>query len=431
MSYFSELRSQWRPLIAALIGLGSGFSLTMYTTSIMAPHFLKEFGWSKSEFALVGSLSVLTIPVFPVIGRLADHLGVKRTALIGVISLPLCFVGYSMMNGDIRIYITLFLLQSILCMPTTATVYSRIVVQYVTKARGLALAIVASGPALTGAIGGPLLNNFVEAHGWRSGYLALVVFSIIAGATALLLMPGEKAADGVPPPRARTVREDYPEIIANRAFWVLLSAMLLCNVALAISQTQLKLVILDNGVSAADTSMMISAFAIGVLVGRFASGVALDRFPAHLVAVVAMGLPSIGLFLLAGHFGIRPVVTLAVVLIGFALGGEGDVVAYLVVRNFGVRVYSSVLGIMTAAIATSSSVGAALLSLTLKVTGRYSPFFILSGVAIAVGSLLFLLLGRKGAELPAQVILEEGRTEGSQSQASPNASSDRVTAQVR
>jgi len=137
MSYFSELRAQWRPLIAALIGLGSGFSLTMYTTSIMAPHFLKEFGWSKSEFALVGSLSVLTIPIFPFIGRMADVLGVRRTALIGVMSLPLCFVGYSMMNGDIRMYIALFLLQSILCMPTTATVYSRIVVQHVTIARGL------------------------------------------------------------------------------------------------------------------------------------------------------------------------------------------------------------------------------------------------------------------------------------------------------
>ena len=150
--------------------------------------------------------------------------------------------------------------------------------------------------------------------------------------------------------------------------------------------------------------MMISSFAVGVLVGRFVSGVALDRFPAHLVAAVAMGLPSIGLILLAAHLGTQPIVMLAVMLIGFSLGGEGDVVAYLVVRNFGVRVYSSVLGIMTAAIATSSSVGAALLSLTLKLTGRYSPFLVASAVAIAVGSLLFLLLGRgkQGTELPAK-----------------------------
>jgi predicted MFS family arabinose efflux permease len=412
MTYFSELRAQWRPLISALIGLGSGFSLTMYTTSIMAPHFLQDFGWSRSEFALVGSLSVLTIPIFPFIGRLADVIGVRRTALIGVISLPLIFILYSWMNGDIRVYIALFLAQTILCMSTTATVYSRIVVQYVTKARGLALAIVASGPALTGAIGGPLLNNYVQAHGWRAGYLALMVFSIVAGATALLLMPGErKAAADAPPPRARTFKQDYPEIVKNPAFWALLCAMLLCNVALAISQTQLKLVMLDSGIAEAGTSFLISSFAMGVLVGRFVSGVALDRFPAHIVAAIAMFLPSIGVFLLAAHTGSQPIVMLAVMLIGFSLGGEGDLVGYLVVRNFGVRIYSSVLGIMTAAIATSSSVGAALLSLSLKETGRYAPFLIGCGVSIAIGSSLFLLLGRskKGdVKLPAEVVVGEG-----------------------
>jgi MFS family permease len=395
MKYFSELRAQWRPLLAALIGMGSGFSLTQYITSIMAPHLIQEFGWSKSEFAFVGSLSLLTIPVFPFIGRLADTIGVRRTALIGVICLPVIFVALSMMNGDIHVYMALFLAQAIFCVTTTATVYSRIVVQYVTRARGLALAIVASGPALTGAIGGPLLNNFVEAHGWRAGYLALVGFSIIAGGTALLMMPAErKAADAARAPQARTIRQDFPEIVANPAFWLLLCSMLLCNAALAISQTQLKLVMLDNGITAGGISIMISAFAIGVLVGRFVTGVALDRFPAHLVAAVAMFLPSIGLFLLGLHTGVQSIVTAAVVLIGFSLGGEGDVIGYLVVSNFGVRVYSSVLGIMTAAISTSSSVGAALLALSLKTTGRYAPFLIATAVSVAIGSSLFLLLGR-------------------------------------
>jgi hypothetical protein len=54
--------------------------------------------------------------------------------------------------------------------------------------------------------------------------------------------------------------------------------------------------------------------------GRFVSGLALDRFPAHLVAAVAMGLPSIGLILLAAHLGTRPIVMLAVIFIGFSLG---------------------------------------------------------------------------------------------------------------
>ena len=412
MKYAVELRANWRPLAAAFVGLGSGFSLTMYTTSIMAPHLLGEFGWSKSEFALVGSLSLLMIPILPLIGRLADVLGARRTALIGILSLPLCFVAFSMMKGDIRTYIGLFLAQSMLCVTTTATVYTRIVVQYVKSARGLALAVVASGPAFTGAIGGPLLNNFVEAHGWRAGYLALAVFSVVAGAITLLLMPPDRRADGrVEPVKARSIREDYPEIIANPAFWLMLAAMVLCNIALAISQTQLKLVLLDNGIAASGISIMISGFAVGVLLGRFVCGVALDRYPAHRVAALVMSLTSVGLLLLASHVADRPVQMLAVVLFGVSFGGEGDLIGYLVVRHFGVRVYSTVLGVMTAGTITASALGAALLSFTLKMTGGYTLFLAGSAVTVAVGSGLFLLLGRRGngsADVPQRIAMGVG-----------------------
>jgi predicted MFS family arabinose efflux permease len=390
--YLAELRSQWRPLVAALIGLGSGFSMTNYVTSIMAPHLLREFGWSKAEFALVGSLGLVSVAVFPFVGRLADMIGVRRTALIGVIVGPLAFLGLSAMTGDIRIYIALFLLQAVLCVTTTATVYCRTVVQYITRARGLALAIVASGPAITGAIGGPLLNNFIESHGWRAGYLALVVFSAIAGTVALLMLPPERKGAGPAPPRARTVREDYRQIFHTHAFWVLLGAMLLCNLPQVIALTQLKLVLLDNGVSATGVSVMISAFATGVLVGRFLAGLALDRFPAHMVATISMGLPSVGLFLLASSIDTSAAVMLSVLLIGLSFGAEGDVVGFLVVRYFGVHVFSSVMGMMTATIAISSSLGAVLLSFLLDRTGGFGSFLVICGGAVLVGSLLLLLL---------------------------------------
>lgn len=394
MSYLGELRAQWRPLLAALIGLGAGFSMTNYVTSIMAPHLLRDFGWSKSEFALIGSLGLVSVAVFPFVGRLTDIIGVRRTALIGVVVAPLAFLGLSQMTGDIRIYIALFLLQAVLCVTTTTTVYSRVVVQYVTRARGLALAIVASGPALTGAIGGPILNNFVEAQGWRAGYLALVIFSAVAGATALLMLPPERKNAEAAPPRAKTAKEDYAEIFRNRAFWLLLGAMLLCNLPQVIALTQLNLVLLDNGVSAKGVSAMISAFASGVLLGRFASGLALDRFPPYLVAGIGMMLSAIGLFLIASNHDAPAVLMLSVLLIGLSFGAEGDVVGYLVVRSFGVRVFSSVMGMLTATMAISSSIGAALLSLMLKLTGGFEWFLMISGAAVVLGSLLFLLLPR-------------------------------------
>ena len=167
MGYFSEIRSNWRPLTAAVIGLASGMSIIGTITNVMAPHFIKEFGWTNEEFAYVNSLSIFAVIMLPIAGRLADMIGVRRTAAIGVVTLPLTFLVLSFMTGDIRVYIALFLVQAAVCITTTGAVYSRVVVQWIKNARGLALGIAASAPAITGLIGGPILNQFVLDHGWR------------------------------------------------------------------------------------------------------------------------------------------------------------------------------------------------------------------------------------------------------------------------
>lgn len=79
----------------------------------------------------------------------------------------------------------------------------------------------------------------------------------------------------------------------------MLSALLLFNLPQVLGLSQRKIMLVEKGVSPADTTTMISAFAMGILLGRLASGLALDRYPAHVVGMVSMGLPSLGFFLLA------------------------------------------------------------------------------------------------------------------------------------
>ncbi|MET0365405.1 MAG: MFS transporter [Sphingobium sp.] len=391
-AYLAELRVQWRPLLAAIIGMSSGYSITNYVTSIMAPHMLAEFGWSKAEFAVIGSLGLISTLVFPFIGRLTDIIGVRKTALIGVLFFPIAYTFLSLQPGNIRIYIGLFIAMGIICITTTATVYSRMVVQYVVNARGLALAIVASGPAIMGVILAPLLNNFVEAHGWRNGYVVMAIFSGVAGAVALLLMPPEREGAKASLPRTRAAREDYPAIFRNRAFWILAGAMLLCNLPQVLALTQLNLVLLDNGVSAVAVSGMISTFAAGTLLGRFICGIALDRFPAHIVAALGMALSACGLFLIASPFNATPVLMLAILLVGLSFGAEGDLVSFLVVKAFGVRVYSTVMGMMTGIISVAASVGALVLGIMLKGGSGFAPFLGTCGVTVLLGSLLLLFM---------------------------------------
>jgi predicted MFS family arabinose efflux permease len=395
MTYFEELRTNWRPLLAAMVGLSTGFTALAVTNSIMGAHLIRAFGWSKSDFALLGTLGLMTLIALPASGRLVDRFGVRRTALIGILAGPISFLVLSRMSGNFQYYLVILVIQNLLCMTTTSTVYTRTVVQHIKRARGVALAIAATGPALTIAIAGPLLNNFITAHGWRAGYVALALFTGIGGLIAVALVPPRTDVAPAPVTAHRKSRHAYGVIVRMPAFWIMFAGITFTNVAQFIANSQLGVLLQANGVSAPEISTIISVFAIGVLIGRFACGVALDRFAAPLVAMIALGLPAIGQFLIASDLDAVPVLTGAVLLLGLSYGAEGDLIGYLVVKTFGIRIYGTVLGIMAASISLGSAVGSLLLSLTLKSTGGYAAFLTISGALTLCGSLLFLLLLRR------------------------------------
>ena len=394
MRYLSEILAAWRPLAAATLGMGTGMSIAGTITSAIGPTLVADAGWTKSQFAMIGMLGLLTALSMPFVGRLADVLGVKLTATIGLITMPLALLGYSLTGGSYAVYLAVFVVQSIVCVTTTATVYTRLVIQHVEHARGLARAIVACGPAVFSAVGGPVVNDYVETHGWVAAYQALALFVAATGVITFLLIPsGRTHALAAVQPKRRA-RDDYPEIFGTRAFWILLASMYLCNLPLTLILVQLKMLVLDNGISGEGASIMFTALAMGMLLGRFGAGLALDRFAPHVVSFVTLGLPALGLFVLASDYDAAPVVTAAIFFLGFAVGAEGDILSFLVARHFRTAIYSSVLGLLIAVSSVAAASGAMFLSWSLARSGSFNPFLILTGSAVILGALLLLLLGR-------------------------------------
>src|SRR5579871_6587974 len=66
MTYWREFRENWRPLLAAALGMWTGFSTTGVVTSIMAPHFIKDLHWTTAAFAQVGAVSILMSLFIPI-----------------------------------------------------------------------------------------------------------------------------------------------------------------------------------------------------------------------------------------------------------------------------------------------------------------------------------------------------------------------------
>jgi MFS family permease len=158
--------------------------------------------------------------------------------------------------------------------------------------------------------------------------------------------------------------------------------------------SQLALILAENGASGKDASIMISALAGGTIIGRLVSGVALDRFSAPMVATIGLALSGLGLIVIASGFDARPALFLSVLIFGMSIGAESDVIAYLVVRNFGVKIYSSVHSILATATAFAAVLGSVLLSLALSHFGLYAQFLAITGVLAVLASFLFLLIPR-------------------------------------
>ncbi|SFF96437.1 Sugar phosphate permease [Novosphingobium sp. CF614] len=390
--YLGEFRTEWRAVTSAMVGLSSGLIMNSYAAGIMGPHLVAAFHWSKSELAAVQILALIAVFAFPFVGRLADVVGSRRTALVGIVASPLLFFAFTMVTS-ITTYAAIFALQVLFLTTTTPPIYCRVIVQYFKKARGLALALAASGPSAVAAIGGPLLNNLVVAKGWQAGYLALMVFAIVGGLSAYLLMPRELRESGQPA-RKQAAREDYRMILHAPAFWLLVVSMLLCNLPQAVILTQLNLMIAEHNVVGRSASIMVSAYAVGMLIGRFISGYALDRFPARLVATIGLSISAFGLLAMGLQGGSIVGLALAVLAIGLSFGAESDILAYLIYRQFGVRVYSTVHGMLAATVAIASALGAGALSYILYLTDSYKPFLLITGVAVLTGGLLLLLLPR-------------------------------------
>ena len=400
--YLGELAANWRVLLAASLGMAVGIQLFSYITSIFAPFLIKQFGWSRSTFALIGFTMLVTLPTMPFAGRLADRFGARNTALAGVLLLPLVILSYSWLNGDFRYYFVCSAgVLAVGCLTSPVT-YTRLVIEKFERARGLALTVVMSAPALMGIIAPPFITGYVTRNGWQAGYHLLAGFVLVAGLVAIALIPRGSGMGAPKPATAGAPRErHFAEVLTARVFWVLFVAVLLSTIHTPLHGSQFVVMINEQGFDAMAAARMLQVYAGGTLIGRIACGLALDHYPARRVATLSMVLPAFGLALLALPFDSFLVVALAVFLVGVTVGAEGDLLSFLVGRYFRIEVFGTALGLCYAALYIASISGVLLLSRLLARYESFGPFLWLTAGAVLIGALLFLRLPepQEGAKL--------------------------------
>lgn len=399
LSYLKEFRLNWVTLLAAFIGIATGNALSHYTMSLFAPELIREFGWSKAQFALVSALPIVTAFITPLAGRFADKFGARMAVGIGMAAMALGFFAMSTLNGNIYEFFAIWLFQHIFGVMSTSLVFARTLVDRFDKARGTALSLLMMGPPLSGAIVAPVLGGIIAAYGWREGFVSLAAASALGGLVCVFFMgrSARKAGQQQEVRNPRLTRAQLWEIVRKPAFLLIVCGMFMINIAQPFAASQLKLVVLSKGLSDSAGTWMVSLYATGVIIGRAIFGIALDRISANKVALFGLSLPAIG-FTILGAPGMTVAMCAAgIMLIGIAQGAEGDIGGYLVSRHFNLMNFSLVFAFVKSGLDAGGAIGALILSFTLSYTGgSYEPYIWICAGTTLVGAFLFCLTGPDG-----------------------------------
>jgi MFS family permease len=387
----SEFARAWPVIVAASVGVGLGTTgLPIYTSGQFILPLQSAFGWSRS--ATEGALICLTVGgilMAPLIGALADRLGVRRVALASQLGLCLGYLGLTLNGGSLVAYYIGWAVLSILGAGTSPIVWTKAVASWFEQNRGLALGLTLCGTGIVAIIGPAIIEALITAYGWRAGFIAMAAAQLLIGwpLTATLLKTRDQAAPATAP--APLEGDTVAAAVRSTRFWRMLAAFVLIAITVGGLIVNLPALLADRGVAPSQAARALGLLGFAIIAGRLTIGWLLDRFPARLVAPAYIVLPAASCLLLARGGAALP----AILLIGLATGAEVDLLAYLVSRLFGMLHYGRLYGWVLAAFGAGVGIGPAFAGWIRDHTGTYDPALNVFALMAAAAALLIATLG--------------------------------------
>ncbi|MBB3954149.1 MFS transporter [Novosphingobium sediminicola] len=378
-----ELARHWPIVLAAALGVGFGtMGIGFYSLGLFVKPLQAEFGWSRA--AVSGAATFQQLGIFlsaPLVGRLADRIGLRPLAIASYIAMPLALVALSMAGPSVWGWYGLWLLVSLAGCGTTPAAWARMVSMRFDAARGLALGLMLVGTGLAAALVPALLGPIFAHDGWRTATL------VMAGAAALVGIPlGLMQSREAPAP---VMREKGGHFERNRPVFMLLAIAFLVGVIVAGLIIHLVPMLVDRGMDAGLAAKMAASIGLAVIAARVIVGWLFDRFHAPYVAAVFLAMP-VGSCVLLGLGG--PVLPAALML-GLAAGAEVDMLAFFTSRYAAMKNYGATYGVILGTFSLGAALGPMMVGYSVDATGGYGAALAGSGLGLGLVVVLIACLG--------------------------------------
>jgi MFS family permease len=402
----SKIFYGWWIILVAAIGLSMGYGpIVTFTFGVFFKPLSQEFGWNRAQVSLAFSLSLLVMSVaFPFVGRLVDRFGARRVIVPSVLFFGFGLISFSLLSARLWHLYALYLILGVVGGGTAPVPYSNVISHWFDKRRGLALGLAMVGLGLSAFIMPSLAQTLITTGGWRQAYIVigLMVMVVAIPVVALFLTEtpqmlglapdGETTGSQAGRPDLRKEGLSFHEAWRTDTFWLMVSAFFLMSACVHGCLIHLVPLLTDRGVSAQNAALATSLLGGALLLGRVGAGYLLDRFFASAVAVCFFCGAALGLILLWSEVT-GSLAFAAAFLVGLGMGAEGDIIAYLVSRYFGLRAFGEIYGYAFAAFTLGGVVGPLLMGVGFDSTGSYGLVLSAFVVAALIAAGLMTRLG--------------------------------------
>ena len=378
----------------SVVGLAFGPSvIAVLAISPFIPPIEAEFGWSRVQVSLaVTIVSYMIVLVSPLQGFLVDRFGPRRVVLTSIPLFALGLAAFYFQPNNLLAFYALWALIPLLSIGLWPLGYLTAVSRWFDRKLGLALGCANAGIGVGSTIVPLIVTALITAFDWRTAFLGLAACVLfISWPTVFFCLREPSKTDTFAKQRAAQKAFGIPfvEAIRERAFFVLLGAFFLLGVTATSLVTQQVPLLIEAGWTPTDAAYVASTFGFALLFARVFVGFVID----HIFAPLVMMTVSIGGAIACVLYAVYPDAgVLSAILLGFLLGAEFDVLAFLIKRYFGNVSYGRVYGVIFGVFYLGSGLGIYGLSLSRQTFGDYDAgLFIAAGVlatcAVLVGFL--------------------------------------------
>ncbi|MDX2274314.1 MAG: MFS transporter [Hyphomonadaceae bacterium] len=390
----------WLVVLGAALVIGFGGSTFLAAGySILAAGLNRAFGWSRSELALGATLFMLgQMLAYPLCGWLVDRFGPRRMALVGIAGFGALLLVAGAVASLPQFYLVMIVMGAVSTL-TNALTYARAVSMWFVRRRGLAIGL-AVGGTIFGAVLIPIgVERVIAAGDWASGWIAVGAVQLLACLPIVaLLVHDDPGAFGLKPDgesvqAAMTVgAHTSAQALRSRNFWLLALAFTAVGMAVfGVLTNSVQVMTEVAGLTGPQIAMAQALVGVGTLVGRVCVGYALDRAPARAIGAAMFLITACAIAGLAVLDRAHLMLTAAFVL-GFSIGGEADILPYMISRYFGVTSMGRIYGLIGACFALGMTCGPISFAVLAAASGSVaSPLFAFAALAGAA-SLAFALM---------------------------------------